>query len=114
MKVAVPRTRVARPLASSARTTLSPPAAPAAPPAAARLHTAAWAAVWGAVAGEAEWPAGRGPLRKKAALFPNRPGPKSCDVPPANTALAYREGPATPWEGGVEVDGTRIPAGKIV
>jgi mercury(II) reductase len=78
------------------------------------LHNARVAARFAGITAEAELTDWRGTVRQKDALVSELRQAKYIDLLPAYNGIAYREGPASLLDGGVEVDGTRIPAGKIV
>jgi mercury(II) reductase len=78
------------------------------------LHNARVAARFAGITAEAELTDWRGTVRQKDALVSELRQAKYIDLLPAYNGIAYREGPARLLDGGVEVDGTRIPAGKIV
>lgn len=78
------------------------------------LHNARVAARFAGITAEAEVTDWRGTVRQKNSLVTELRQAKYIDLLPAYKGIAYREGPAHLVEGGVEVDGTRIPAGKII
>ncbi|MPZ32994.1 MAG: bifunctional organomercurial lyase/mercury(II) reductase MerBA [Rhodospirillales bacterium] len=78
------------------------------------LHNARVAARFAGITAEAEVTDWRGTVHQKDALVTELRQAKYIDLLPAYNGIAYREGPARLVEGGVEVDGTRIPAGKII
>jgi mercury(II) reductase len=78
------------------------------------LHNARAAARFAGITAEAELTDWRGTVRQKDALVSELRQAKYVDLLPAYNGIAYREGPARLIDGGVEVDGTRIPAGKII
>jgi len=78
------------------------------------LHNARVAARFAGITAEAEVTDWRGTVRQKDALVSELRQAKYIDLLPAYNGIAYREGPARLVDGGVEVDGTRIPAGKII
>jgi mercury(II) reductase len=78
------------------------------------LHNARAAARFAGISAEAEVTDWRAIVRQKDALVSGLRQAKYVDLLPAYNGIAYREGPAHLVEGGVEVDGTRIPAGKII
>jgi len=78
------------------------------------LHNARAAARFAGITAEAELNDWRGTVRQKNSLVTELRQAKYIDLLPAYNGIAYREGSARLVEGGVEVDGTRIPAGKII
>jgi len=78
------------------------------------LHNARVAARFAGITAEAELTDWRGTVRQKDALVSELRHAKYTNLLPAYNGIAYREGPARLIEGGVEVDGARIPAGKII
>ena len=78
------------------------------------LHNARAAARFAGITAQAELTDWRGTVRQKNSLVTELRQAKYIDLLPAYNGIAYREGPAHLVEGGVEVDGTRIPAGKII
>jgi len=78
------------------------------------LHNTRVAARFAGITAEAELTDWRGTVRQKDALVSDLRQAKYIDLLPAYNGIAYREGPARLIEGGVEVDGARIPAGKII
>ncbi len=78
------------------------------------LHNARVAARFAGITAEAELADWRGTVRQKDALVSDLRQAKYIDLLPAYNGIAYREGAARLVEGGVEVDGARIPAGKII
>ncbi len=78
------------------------------------LHNARVAARFAGITAEAELTDWRGAVRQKDALVSELRQAKYTNLLPAYNGIAYREGPARLVEGGVEVDGARIPAGKII
>lgn len=78
------------------------------------LHNARAAARFAGISAEAEVTDWRGTVRQKDALVSGLRQATYIDLLPAYNGIAYREGPARLMDGGVEVDGTRIPAGKII
>lgn len=78
------------------------------------LHNARAAARFAGITAEAELTDWRGTIRQKDALVSELRQAKYADLLPAYNGIAYREGAARLVEGGVEVDGARIPAGKII
>jgi mercury(II) reductase len=78
------------------------------------LHNARVASRFAGIAAKAELTDWRGTVRRKDALVSELRQAKYTNLLPAYNGIAYREGPARLMEGGVEVDGARIPAGKII
>ena len=78
------------------------------------LHNARVAARFAGIRAEAELTDWRGTVRQKDTLVSELRQAKYIDLLPAYSSVAYREGPARLVDGGVEVDGVRIPAGKII
>jgi mercury(II) reductase len=78
------------------------------------LHNARVAARFAGITAEAELTDWRGTVHQKDALVSDLRQAKYVDLLPAYNDIAYREGSAHLVEGGVEVGGTRIPAGKII
>jgi len=78
------------------------------------LHNARVAARFAGITAEAELTDWRGTVRQKDALVSELRHAKYTNLLPAYNSIAYREGPARLIEGGVVVDGARIPAGKII
>jgi mercury(II) reductase len=78
------------------------------------LHNARAAARFAGIAAEAEVTDWRGTVRQKDSLVAELRQAKYIDLLPAYNGIAYREGPARLADGGVEVDGTCVPAGKII
>ena len=78
------------------------------------LRNARAAARFAGITAEAEVTDWRGIIRQKDALVSKLRQAKYVDLLPAYNGIAYREGPARLMDGGVKVDGTRIPAGKII
>lgn len=78
------------------------------------LHNARVAARFAGITAEAELIDWRGTVRQKDALVSELRQAKYIDLLPAYNGIAYREGPARLMQDGVEVDGARIPAGKII
>lgn len=78
------------------------------------LHNARVAARFAGITAEAELTDWRGTVRQKDALVSELRRAKYTNLLPAYNGIAYREGTARLVEGGVEVDGERIPAGKII
>ena len=78
------------------------------------LHNARAAARFAGITAEAELTDWRGTVRQKDALVSDLRQAKYVDLLPAYNGIAYREGPARLVDGGVAVDGTRVPAGKII
>ncbi|MBY5840637.1 bifunctional organomercurial lyase/mercury(II) reductase MerBA [Rhizobium leguminosarum] len=78
------------------------------------LHNARVAARFAGIAAAAELIDWRGTVRQKDALVSELRQAKYVDLLPAYNGIAYRDGPARLLDGGVEVDGARIAAGKII
>jgi mercury(II) reductase len=78
------------------------------------LHNARAAARFAGITAEAELTDWRGTLRQKDALVSELRQAKYVDLLPAYNGIAYRDGPARLIDGGVAIDGTHIPAGKII
>jgi mercury(II) reductase len=78
------------------------------------LHNARVAARFAGITAEAELTDWRGTVRQKDALVSELRQAKYTNLLPAYNGIAYRDGPARLIDGGVEVDGARIPAGKII
>ncbi|MDE1933559.1 bifunctional organomercurial lyase/mercury(II) reductase MerBA [Bradyrhizobium sp.] len=78
------------------------------------LHNARAAARFAGITAEAELADWRATVRQKDALVSDLRKAKYADLLSAYDGIAYREGAARLTDGGVEVDGVRIPAGKII
>lgn len=78
------------------------------------LHNARVAARFAGIKAEAELTDWRGTVRQKDALVSELRQAKYIDLLPAYNGIAYRDGSARLVDGGVEVDGARIPVGKIL
>ena len=78
------------------------------------LHNARVAGRFAGIAAEAELTDWRGTVRQKDALVSELREAKYTNLLPAYNGIAYREGPARLVEGGVEVDGARISAARII
>ncbi|MHC2790993.1 mercury(II) reductase [Mesorhizobium jarvisii] len=78
------------------------------------LHNARVAARFAGIAAQAELIDWGATIRQKDALVSGLRQAKYVDLLPAYNGIAYREGQARLVEGGVAVNGMRIPAGKIV
>lgn len=78
------------------------------------LHNARAAARFAGITVEVEPTDWRETVRQKDALVSELRQAKYTNLLPAYNGIAYREGPARLIEGGVEVDGARIPVGKII
>jgi mercury(II) reductase len=78
------------------------------------LHNARVAARFAGITAEAELTDWRGTVRQKDALVSELRQAKYVNLLPAHNGIAYRDGPARLLDGGVEVDGARIAAGKII
>jgi len=78
------------------------------------LHNARVAARFAGVSAYAELADWRATVRQKDDLVAGLRQAKYADLLPAYNGIAYREGQARLVEGGVEVDGAHIAAGKII
>ncbi|SJM33664.1 bifunctional organomercurial lyase/mercury(II) reductase MerBA [Mesorhizobium delmotii] len=78
------------------------------------LHNARAAARFAGITAEAEVTDWRGTVRQKDTLVSELRQAKYVDLLPAYNGIAYHDGPARLMDGGVEVNGTRIPAAKII
>ncbi len=78
------------------------------------LHNARVAARFAGITAGAELTDWRGTVRQKDALVSELRQAKYIDLLPAYNGIAYHDGAARLVSGGVEVNGTRIPAGKII
>ena len=78
------------------------------------LHNARAAARFAGITATAELTDWRRTVRQKDALVSELRQAKYVDLLTAYSGIAYREGAARLIDGGVEVKGTRIPAGKII
>lgn len=78
------------------------------------LHNARVAARFAGIEAEAELTDWQQTIRQKNALVSELRQAKYVDLLPAYNGIAYREGPARVVDGGVAVDGTLVPAGKII
>jgi pyruvate/2-oxoglutarate dehydrogenase complex dihydrolipoamide dehydrogenase (E3) component len=78
------------------------------------LHNARVAARFAGIAAQAEVTNWRATIRQKNALVAELRQAKYIDLLPAYNGIHYREGAARLADGGVQVDGTRISAGKII
>jgi mercuric reductase len=78
------------------------------------LHNARAAARFAGIAAKAEVTNWRGTVRQKDALVSGLRQAKYVDLLPAYNGIAYREGPARLFDSGVAVNGTHIPASKII
>jgi mercury(II) reductase len=78
------------------------------------LHDARATARFAGIAAHAELIDWRGTVRQKDALVSELRQAKYADLLPAYNGITYRDGPARIVDGGVEVNGARIAAGKIV
>jgi mercuric reductase len=78
------------------------------------LHNARVAARFAGIAAEAELTDWHSTVRQKDELVSELRQAKYVDLLPAYNGIAYHDGAARLVEGGVEVDGARIPAGKII
>jgi mercury(II) reductase len=78
------------------------------------LHNARMAARFAGVTAEAQLINWRETVHQKDALVSKLRQAKYIELLPAYNGIAYREGRARLVEGGIEVNGARIPAGKII
>ena len=78
------------------------------------LHNARVAARFAGVAADAQLNNWRETVQQKGALVSQLRQAKYIDLLPAYNGIAYHEGTARLVEGGVEVNGARIAAGKII
>jgi len=78
------------------------------------LHNARVAARFAGITAVAELTDWRSTVRQKDTLVSELRHAKYTNLLPAYNGIAYREGAARLIEGGVEVDGARIPAGRII
>ena len=78
------------------------------------LHNARVAARFAGITAEAKLTNWHETVRQKDALVSELRQAKYIDLLPAYNGIAYREGPARLIEGGVEVNGARIAAGKTI
>jgi mercuric reductase len=78
------------------------------------LHNARAAARFAGITADAQLTDWRGTIRQKDALVSELRQAKYVDLLPAYNGIAYRDGSARLIDGGVAVNGTRIPAGKII
>ena len=78
------------------------------------LHNARAAGRFAGITAEAELTDWRGTVRQKNVLVSELRQAKYVDLLPAYNNIAYREGAARLIDGGVEMDGTRIAAGRII
>ena len=78
------------------------------------LHNAHAAARFAGIMVEAELTDWRATVRQKDALVSDLRQAKYVDLLTAYNGIAYRDGPARLIDGGVEVNGTRIPASRII
>ncbi|MBB4190021.1 mercury(II) reductase [Rhizobium aethiopicum] len=78
------------------------------------LHNARVAARFAGIAAEAELTDWRKTVRQKDTLVSELRQAKYVDLLPAYDGIGYRDGQARLVDGGVEVDGARIAAGKII
>lgn len=78
------------------------------------LHNARVAARFAGITAEAELTDWRGTVRQKDALVSELRQAKYTNLVPDYNGIAYREGPARLMEGGIEVGGARISAGRII
>ena len=78
------------------------------------LHNARVAARFAGITAEAGLTDWRRTIRQKDTLVSELRRAKYVDLLPAYNGIAYYDGPARLIDSGVEVNGTRIPAGKII
>jgi mercury(II) reductase len=78
------------------------------------LHNVRVAARFAGITAEAEMTDWRGTIRQKDALVSELRQAKYIDLLPAYNGIAYRDGPARLVDGGVEVEGARLAADKII
>ncbi len=78
------------------------------------LHNGRVAARFAGITAEAKLANWRETIHQKDALVSQLRQAKYADLLPAYNHIVYREGPARLVEGGVETNGTRIAAGKII
>jgi len=78
------------------------------------LHNARAAARFAGITAEAELTDWCGTVHQKEMLVSDLRRAKYVDLLPVYNGIAYRVGPARLIDGGVEVNGTRIPAGRII
>ncbi|HZS83075.1 MAG TPA: mercury(II) reductase [Stellaceae bacterium] len=78
------------------------------------LHNARVAARFAGITAEAKLTNWQETVRQKNALVSELRQAKYIDLLPAYNGIAYREGPARLVEGGVEVNGARVTAGKTI
>ena len=78
------------------------------------LHNARRAARFAGIAAQAEVTDWRATIRQKNALVAELRQAKYIDLLPAYNGMHYREGATRLADGSVQVDGTSIPAGKII
>lgn len=78
------------------------------------LNNARVAARFAGIAAEADLIDWGATIRQKYSLVSKLRQAKYVDLLPAYNGIAYRDGPARLVDGGVEVDGTRIPGGRII
>jgi mercury(II) reductase len=78
------------------------------------LHNARVAARFAGITADAQLNNWQNTVRQKDALISELRQAKYIDLLPAYNGVAYREGPARLVEGGVEVNGARIAASKIL
>jgi mercury(II) reductase len=78
------------------------------------LHNARVAARFAGITAEAKLADWRETIHQKDALVSQLRQAKYADLLPAYNRIAYREGPARLVDGGVEVNGARIAAGRII
>ena len=78
------------------------------------LHNVRVAARFAGITAEVELTDWQRTVRQKDALVTELRQAKYIDLLPAYNGIAYREGPARLMDGGVDVAGARVPAGKII
>jgi mercury(II) reductase len=78
------------------------------------LHNGRTAGRFAGISAKAELADWRRTVRQKDMLVSELRQAKYADLLPAYNSITYREGPARLVDGGVEVDGNRISAGKII
>jgi mercury(II) reductase len=78
------------------------------------LHNARVAARFAGIAADSQLTDWRRTIRQKDALVSELRQAKYVDLLPAYNGIAYRDGPARLIDGGVAIDSTHIPAGKII
>ena len=78
------------------------------------LHSAGSASRFAGISAEARITDWRRVVRQKDALVSTLRQAKYVDLLPAYDGIAYRDGPARLVDGGVEVNGTRIPTDRVI